>query len=80
MVGMLDLEGYTHEWITGRAVHDLLMTLDDADGRILYAELVAQEGTLSTFQALGCCTAPVRPVLRTVHRPWFALLPHRRSR
>src|SRR5216684_1656021 len=27
--------------------------MDDADGRILYAEFVAQEGTLSTFQALG---------------------------
>jgi hypothetical protein len=32
----------------------LATTLDDADGRILYAELVAQEGTLLTFQALGC--------------------------
>ena len=28
------------------------MALDDADGRILYAQFVAQEGTLSTFQAL----------------------------
>jgi hypothetical protein len=29
------------------------VALDDADGRILYAEFFAQEGTLSTFQALG---------------------------
>ncbi len=29
------------------------MALNDADGRILYAEFCAQEATLSTFKALG---------------------------
>jgi hypothetical protein len=33
-------------------MQDLVVALDDADGRILYAQFVAQEGTLSTFQAL----------------------------
>jgi transposase len=54
MVGMLvHLDGSTHEWIAGLAAQDLIVAMDDADGRILYAEFVAQEGTLSTFQALG---------------------------
>jgi hypothetical protein len=54
MVGMLiHLDGSTHQWIAGLPAQDLIVALDDADGRILYAEFFAQEGTLSTFQALG---------------------------
>jgi transposase len=54
MVGMLiHLDASTHEWIAGLPVQDLVVALDDADGRILYAEFFAQEGTLSTFQALS---------------------------
>ena len=53
LVGMLvHLDASTHEWIAGQPMQDLMVALDDADGRILYAEFVAQEGTLSTFQAL----------------------------
>jgi hypothetical protein len=53
MVGMLvHLDASTHQWIAGQPTQDLVVALDDADGRILYAEFVAQEGTLSTFQAL----------------------------
>ena len=53
MVGMLvHLDASTHEWIAGQPMQDLVVALDDADGRIVYAEFVAQEGTLSTFQAL----------------------------
>jgi len=53
MVGMLvHLDASTHQWIVGQPMADLVVALDDADGRILYAEFVAQEGTLSTFQAL----------------------------
>ena len=53
LVGMLvHLDASTHEWIAGQPMQDLVVALDDADGRILYAEFVAQEGTLSTFQAL----------------------------
>lgn len=53
MVGMLiHLDGSTHQWLAGLPDHDLIVAMDDADGRILYAEFFAQEGTLSTFQAL----------------------------
>ena len=54
MVGMLvHLDASTHEWIAGAAMRDLVVALDDADGRILYARFVEQEGTMSTFEALG---------------------------
>jgi len=53
MVGMmLHLDASTHEWISGLPRWDLVVMLDDADGRILYARLVEQEGTVSTLQAL----------------------------
>ena len=54
MVGMLvHLDASTHQWIAGVAMHDLVVALDDADGRILYARFVEQEGSMSTFEALG---------------------------
>jgi transposase len=53
MVGMLvHLDASTHEWIAGLPMQDLVVALDDADGRILYARFFAQEGTASTFAAL----------------------------
>lgn len=53
MRGMLvHLDASTHPWIAGLAPHDLMVALDDADGRILAAHFVPQEGTASTFQAL----------------------------
>jgi transposase len=53
MVGMLvHLDASTHQWIAGLAMHDLVVALDDADGRILYARFFAQEGSASTFAAL----------------------------
>src|SRR5215469_13082146 len=53
MTGMLvHLDASTHEWIAGRPMQDLVLALDDADGRILYAGFFAQEGTASTFAAL----------------------------
>ena len=53
MVGMrVHLDGSTHEWIAGLPKQDLVVALDDADGRILYARWFAQEGTASTFAAL----------------------------
>lgn len=54
MTGMLvHLDGSTHEWLPGLPMQDLIVALDDADGRILYARFVPQEGTLSTFEALS---------------------------
>jgi transposase len=53
MVGMLvHLDASTHEWIAGRPMQDLVVSLDDADGRMLYARFFPQEGTASTFAAL----------------------------
>lgn len=53
MTGMLlHLDGSTHTWISGIPQRDLIVLLDDADGKILYADFVPQEGTLSTLMAL----------------------------
>jgi len=53
MVGMLvHLDASSHEWIAGLPRQDLVVALDDADGRILYARFFPQEGTASTFAAL----------------------------
>jgi len=53
LVGMLmHLDASSHEWIAGLPMQDLVIALDDADGRILYGRFFAQEGTASTFAAL----------------------------
>ena len=53
MVGMLvHLDASTHRWILDLDMQDLVVALDDADGRMLYARFVPQEGTASTFEAL----------------------------
>lgn len=53
LVGMLlHLDASTHEWLAGQPMWDLNVLLDDADGRILDARFVPQEGTASTFAAL----------------------------
>ena len=53
VVGMLlHMDASTHEWLAGQPMWDLNVVLDDADGRILDARFVPQEGTASTFAAL----------------------------
>jgi transposase len=53
LVGMLlHLDASTHPWIEGLPEQDLNVMLDDADGRILHARFVEQEGTVSTLAAL----------------------------
>jgi transposase len=49
---LLHLDASTHTWIAGVPMQDLVVMLDDADGRILYARFMEQEGTLSTLAAL----------------------------
>jgi len=49
---LVHLDASTHEWIAGEPRQDLVVALDDADGRMLYAQFVRQEGTASTFAAL----------------------------
>ena len=54
MVGMmLHLDASTHAWLPELPMKDLVVMLDDADGRILHAAFVEQEGTLSTLAALS---------------------------
>lgn len=53
LIGMLlHLDGSTHEWLAGQPMQDLVVMLDDADGRILYARFFEQEGNESTFAAV----------------------------
>jgi transposase len=53
MRGMLvHLDGSTHQWIEGLPMWDLMVALDDADGRMLHGHFVPQEGTPSSLAAL----------------------------
>jgi transposase len=49
---MVHLDASTHRWVPGVPMQDLMVALDDADGRILYARFVPQENTLATLAAL----------------------------
>jgi hypothetical protein len=54
LVGMmLHFDASTHHWIAGPPAQDLVVMLDDADGRILYARFVEQEGTRSSLEAIA---------------------------
>jgi len=50
---LLHLDASRHEWIAGLPMRDLNVLLDDADGRILFARFVKEEGTRSTLEALA---------------------------
>jgi len=53
LVGMLvHLDASTHRWLPAAPPQDLVVALDDADSRILYARFWPQESTASTFHAL----------------------------
>jgi len=49
---MLHQDGSTHRWVPG-VYWDLIVTMDDATNEIYSAFFVEEEGTSSTFQALG---------------------------
>jgi transposase len=50
---LLHQDGSRHAWIEGLPAMDLIVTLDDATSEIYSMLLVEEEGTASTFQALG---------------------------
>jgi transposase len=50
---LLHQDGSRHVWIEGLPAMDLIVTLDDATSEIYSMLLVEEEGTASTFQALG---------------------------
>jgi hypothetical protein len=49
---LLHLDASTHRWIPDEPMQDLVVMLDDADTRILYARFVEQEGTVSTLEEI----------------------------
>ena len=49
---MLHQDGSSHEWVSGQW-WDLIVTLDDATSEVYSGFFVAEEGTMSTFRALG---------------------------
>jgi hypothetical protein len=54
MVGMLvHQDASTHAWIKGLPMADLVITMDDADGRILHGQFVDEEGTQSSLQGIA---------------------------
>ena len=50
---LLHLDASRHEWVAGQPKWDLNVLMDDADGRILFARFVREEGTHSTLEALA---------------------------
>jgi hypothetical protein len=50
---LLHLDASTHAWIEGLPMRDLVVMLDDADGRVLFGRFFEQEGTVSTLWALA---------------------------
>lgn len=49
---MLHQDGSSHEWVAGQ-MWDLIVTLDDATSEVYSGFFCAEEGTMSSFQALG---------------------------
>jgi transposase len=49
---MLHQDGSREVWLAGQPMLDLIVTMDDATSEIYSAFLVAEEGTMSTFQGL----------------------------
>ncbi len=49
---MLHQDGSSHEWVAGE-IWDLIVTLDDATSEVYSGFFCAEEGTMSTFRALG---------------------------
>jgi transposase len=50
---LLHQDGSRHVWIEGLPAMDLIVTMDDATSEVYSMLLVEEEGTASTFQALG---------------------------
>lgn len=49
---MLHQDGSKHAWLAGQGELDLIVTMDDATGKIYSALLVEEEGTASSFRGL----------------------------
>jgi hypothetical protein len=49
---MLHQDGSRHDWLAGRPMLDLVVTMDDATSTLYSAFLVEEEGTASSFRGL----------------------------
>ena len=53
MIGMMvHQDASTHDWLPGLPMWDLVVALDDADGRMLFSRFFPEEGNASTFASL----------------------------
>ncbi len=53
LVGMmLHQDASSHEWVAGK-IWDMVVTMDDATSKVYSGFFIAEEGTMSSFQALG---------------------------
>ena len=52
---LLHIDGSQHRWFQDQRWYDLLVILDDATSEIYYAQLVAEESTLTVMAALERC-------------------------
>lgn len=49
---LIHQDGSTHQWVPG-AYWDLIITMDDANGRVYSGFFVDEEGTLSSFRGVS---------------------------
>ena len=80
VVGMMfHQDASSHAWVAGE-MWDLVVTLDDATSEVYSGFFVAEEGTMSSFQALSEVIAGAGPVLLALCRSGGALLAHAEGR
>jgi transposase len=67
MAGMLlHIDGSKHRWLNDDRWYDLIVILDDATSEIYYAQLVAEESTLTSHGRVTRSDREARVVLRAV--------------
>jgi hypothetical protein len=59
----------SHRWLSDAPPLDLVVTMDDATGRMLSISLVEQDGTASSLRGLSETVKAARPVLVLLHGP-----------
>src|SRR5260221_253362 len=66
---LLHIDGSEHRWFQDERWYDLIVILDDANSEIYYAQLVAEESTMTVLAGLKEVIERKRLVLRAVQRP-----------
>ena len=73
---MVHLDASRHGWLPQLPMQDLVVAMDDADGRILYARFVPEENTASTLAALKHLLRRYGRFAGALHRSRQSLLLH----